>query len=198
MTLPTQLFHYSYSEVGELVPDFYDKYKKYWQEEGSIKPLGLWVSVEETKEDYSWYDWCVDQQFRLENLRYKYKVKIYADANILYIKTPEELTEFTVLYAANDPYALENNPNSPYVYMIKWGLVKEKYDGIIISPYQWDCRLKSLTSWYYPWDCSCACIWNLYKCSLKLDSIIDVQAITVNQEEESETDSLLASLVPLK
>ena len=33
--------------------------------------------------------------------------------------------------------------------------------GIIISPYQWDCRLALESGWYYGWDCSSGCIWDI-------------------------------------
>lgn len=44
---------------------------------------------------------------------------------------------------------------------IDWVKVKPLYDGIIITPYQWRCRLDPDIFWYYSWDCASGCIWNL-------------------------------------
>lgn len=68
--------------------------------------------------------------------------------------------------------------------MISWKKVRKNYDGIIIAPYQWDCRNASETTWYYPWDCASGCIWNLEKVSLRLESLIDVEAIEGKEESE--------------
>ena len=44
---------------------------------------------------------------------------------------------------------------------IDWAEVASKYDGIIISPYQWSLRLDMEMMWYYGWDCASGCIWNI-------------------------------------
>jgi hypothetical protein len=44
---------------------------------------------------------------------------------------------------------------------IDWKKVKKHYKGIIISPYQWKLRLDTRVFWYYGWDCSSGCIWDL-------------------------------------
>ena len=208
MTIPTKLFHYSERKVNTLQYDFYEKFKDHWPEDGSMKPCGLWVSVEESEDDYSWFDWCKGEQFRLESLKYKYSVKLAKDIKILHLQTPEDINKFSIQYAANDPFDFGRasifNRSNEYVYSICWRKVKAEYDGIIISPYQWTCRLSSGASWYYPWDCSSGCIWNLDKVKLKFHSEIDIESIKDKAEsEDSEgvekaTDSLLASLVPLK
>lgn len=208
MTLPSKLFHYSRNEVEKLVPEFYDKYKEHWPEEGSMKPCGLWISVEDDPDDYNWFDWCKGEQFRLEALYHKYSVSLSKDAKILHLKTVEDIIAFSTEYAANDPLDFARssyfNRGREYVYMISWSRVKALYDGIIIAPYQWKCRLGSETSWYYPWDCASGCIWSLDKVKLKLHSITDIEAITDKEESEDlvvegiQTDSLLASLVPLE
>ena len=207
MKLPTKLFHYSGRELNELQHDFYDKFKEHWPEEGSMKPYGLWISVEESEDDYSWFDWCKGEQFRLEGLQYKYSVKLAKDIKILHLQTAQDIQNFSIQYAANDPFDFGRssifNRTTEYVYSISWKRVKAEYDGIIISPYQWSCRLSSGTSWYYPWDCASGCIWNLDKVKLKFHSEIDIESIKHKEESEelvaaeTQTDSLLASLVPL-
>lgn len=203
MTLPTKLFHYSGGMVGPLVPEFFDKFREHWPEEGSMKPCGLWVSVEEFEDDYSWFDWCKGEQFRLESLKYKYEVILAPDTKILHLKSEEDIVKFSLEYAANDPldFAMKSyfSRNKTYVYMISWTKVKAEYDGIMIAPYQWRCRLAGECSWYYPWDCSSACIWNLDKISLEFHSEIDIESLKEkeSQEEESSTDLQSVNLAPL-
>jgi hypothetical protein len=38
-----------------------------------------------------------------------------------------------------------------------WERVARDYDGVIISPYQFNRRMTLM--WYYPWDCASGCIW---------------------------------------
>lgn len=207
MTLPSKLFHYSVRIIDKLVPEYYDEIKKHWIEEGSMKPSGLWVSVEEYEDDYSWFDWCKGEQFRLEELKYKYSVKLDSDTKILHLKSKEDILKFSLDYAANDPFDFARKSSyqrtKTYVYMISWNKVKAEYDGIMIAPYQWKCRLAGECSWYYPWDCSSACIWNLDKISLELHSEIDIESITDKEEsveleeEESVKDSQSANLALL-
>jgi len=187
--LPTKIFHYSKDKIKSLKKDFNASIN----DEYSVKPCGLWVSIEDDDEDISWFEWCKNEEFRLENLKYKYTVNISSKANILHLKTPEEIDEFTNNYVLED-FFNTTLLNSLY---INWKKVKEEYDGIIISPYQWGCRFRLNTTWYYPWDCSSGCIWNTDKISIKLHSTIDVESIRPKEclEVETSTDSLLASLV---
>ncbi len=200
---PTKLFHYSINEILSLEYDFYDPEYKTWLGTKGHKPCGFWVSVEDFQDDHSWFDWCKSEQFSLEGLRHKYSVTLSSDANILHLKSVEEILAFSMEYAVNDPLDFSRKypfTNRQYFYIIAWDRVQAKYDGIIISPYQWKLRLAPETSWYYGWDCSSGCIWNLDKISIKLDSLIDVESITdkaVSEESElveNVMDSLLASL----
>lgn len=189
--LPKHIYHYSPRDEVKLRPEFYNKYREHWPEEGAMKPIGLWVSIEDEGSDTTWFEWCKAEQFRLESLRYKYKVEIKEDAKILWLRSVPEIVAFSSLYAANDPMDFERyicrGRNNPYIYMISWKKVKQLYDGIIISPYQWDLRFSSVASWYYPWDCASGCIWNLEKVSLTLESVIDIDSIK-DKEESEETE----------
>lgn len=189
MTIPKKLFHYSQQEILGLKEDFYERLKEYWPEEGCMKPCGLWLSVEDDVEDMNWFEWCKKEEFKVEGLKYRYSARLSDDAKILHISSKKELERFSEEYRSE-----LHNIQSESVTCINWLRVKEKHDGIIISPYRWDCRLSN-DAWYYPWDCSSGCIWSLDKVSLKLDSIIDVEALKESLQEESSTDSLLASLV---
>ena len=118
------------------------------------KPNGLWISVEG---EYDWKSWCEEADFSTENLSVAYELTLKEDANILHLKTAEEVIEFGKLYRFNE----SKIDDDKYIYHIKWTNVREKYQGIIISPYQWECRLGIITSWYYGWDCASGCICDL-------------------------------------
>lgn len=202
MKIPSKLYHYSSHPVTELKQDFHDLHRR----EIPIfqKPHGVWFSVEDFGEDdQNWKSWCIGERFRLEALKYKYSISIRKKARILYMYTMEELDAFSLKYAGNDPSCFKRytgNPEQrPCIYIIDWERVMSEYDGIIIAPYRWDCRLMNpTTSWYYGWDCSSGCIWNMQVIkSFVLDSITDTAELVEKEEEETQTDSLLASLFPL-
>lgn len=131
------------------------------------KPRGFWVSVEGNED--GWADWCRGENFRLEELVYEYEVKLKPDARILYLSTQEELRDFTKKYY--DPDGIMNKVSQEVhaendfgfpasVHDIDWPAVARKYQGIIIAPYIYSCRLSPPTDWYYTWDCASGCIWN--------------------------------------
>jgi hypothetical protein len=143
-----RLIHYSENKIHQLEPIDYKE--TYTLRIG--KPHGLWVSVE-GEED--WKSWCEKEDYCVEKLRYAHLVTLKSDAKILHLKTPEEIVDFTEKYKRKIiPYNID-------FYQISWGKVKKYYQGIIIAPYQWDCRLSSDTAWYYGWDCASGCIWDL-------------------------------------
>lgn len=183
-----KIYHYSRHPVETLFTEFYEKYKAHWPEDGAMKPCGLWVSVEDFEDDTNWYDWCVSEKFRIGALRHKYRV-ILKNAKILYLKSEDDIVQFSHLYAKNDPSDFGRyvgRQTAPYISMISWAKVKKYYDGIIIAPYQWNCRHALNTAWYYPWDCASGCIWNLEKVSLELECLIDVDSIGGKKESEWE------------
>lgn len=150
-----KLIHYAEEPISSLEKRTYDQSELSWQ----AKPNGLWLSVEgfTGPNNYNWKEWCEAEGFRVEYLVNPYEVILHENANILHLKSAKEIFEFSKLYplktrdwdAENDSYQLE------------WNKVKEKYQGIIIAPYQWECRLALETCWYYGWDCASGCIWDL-------------------------------------
>jgi len=165
MSYSKELYHYSRSREIILEDSYYDKWREYHKQTGdSFKPYGFWLSVED-EGSHNWKDWCIAESFKLENLQYKFLVDIQPDANILHLSTEKELIDFSVTYALNDPEEFrifsKNFLGEPYVYRINWARLRELYDGIIISPYQWNLRMNQTTTWYYPWDCASGCIWNI-------------------------------------
>lgn len=153
-----RLIHYSKNPITKL------KHKPYLQSELSwqAKPNGLWISVEGEKLGHTWKEWCEQEDFCIESLAHSYELILKENSNILHIKTPLELLEFTKKY----PFLREqwNDPIGREIcdaYELDWTKVKEDYQGIIIAPYQWDCRCACETVWYYGWDIPSGCIWDI-------------------------------------
>ena len=113
------------------------------QEIPRMKPRGLWVSVDGERD---WPEWCAEEEFGIGPNRFI--VTLAADANILHLTTAEEITEFHAEYrSGNDDFYLDHQR------------VAEKYQGLIIAPYQWSLRWDG-PSWYYSWDVASGCIWD--------------------------------------
>lgn len=111
------------------------------------KPRGLWVSVQG---EYDWAEWCQGEGFSISPMAYQIKLK--KDAEILYLTSPAEMEEFQEKFGRRGtPFFIER-------WVIDWTRVASKYQGIIIAPYHWECRLKM--DWYYGWDCQSGCIWD--------------------------------------
>lgn len=118
------------------------------------KPRGLWVSVE--GED-DWATWCRAEQFGDVDAQMCYEIVLADDARILRLSSALDLHEFTHQHGFN-PYPDSNLFSRGHA--IRWADVACEYQGIIIAPYIWGCRLNNATSWYYSWDCASGCIWD--------------------------------------
>lgn len=130
------------------------------------KPRGLWFSPEDA--EHTWHDWCHSEDFATE--RFTNKVSLDIDeSRLLVIDSGPALMDFSEKYGrdAYDDFDFEgrDQPNFKY-WTIDWQKVQGEYDGIVISPYQWEYRLHfggpfhDVSNWYYPWDCASGCIWN--------------------------------------
>jgi len=113
------------------------------------KPDGFWISV---KGERDWPSWCRDEGFREGNLALRHVVTLMPSANILHVASAIQLDDF------NDEYFKPGI--TPWASGIDWARVAERYDGIIIAPYQWNRRMSDHCGWYYGWDCASGCIWN--------------------------------------
>ena len=118
------------------------------QRDESIKPFGLWVSVEG---DQDWRQWCEEEAFELDALAVEHEVTLKPDANILTLSDSLDVREFGERYMTG---------RNRYCSYLDWSRVANEYSGIIIAPYQWSCRLDQETFWYYGWDCASGCIWD--------------------------------------
>lgn len=122
---------------------------------GGRKPQGLWVTTENTEDD--WMSWCLCENFPLGN--FLNKVSLVPKANILYIKTSKALVDFHGQYKVTSSFA-RRYTGFPKHDAINWPAVAKKYDGIVIAPYQWKHRLSTpVSEWYYSWDVASGCIW---------------------------------------
>jgi hypothetical protein len=121
------------------------------------KPVGLWVSVEG---EHDWRWWCEAEEFGKPATQLCYEVTLADDASVLHLSTASDRLSFTREYSF-DPYL---GPLAGDTLMsshgIRWDLVAQKYDGIVIAPYNWPCRHNRKTIWYYGWDCASGCIWD--------------------------------------
>lgn len=123
----------------------------------ACKPVGFWVSVQ--GED-DWESWCRSEEFRLNRLACVSEVSLTDTANLLILGDEDAVGTLSKRYP---------NPLRPSDrYYIDWTRIASEYDGIIIAPYQWYCRMT--VDWYYTWDCASGCIWNL-------DAIASVSAV---------------------
>ncbi len=140
-----QLVHYSANPLGELYS--VDPAKK---GRGWYKPNGLWVSVDGNGD--GWKEWCVGEDFNTKNLAIAHLIELAKDANILRLTSDADLFSFTKEYQILG--------ERRYDIKINWVRIGQEYQGIIIAPYCWECRLDDRTFWYYGWDCASGCIWD--------------------------------------
>jgi hypothetical protein len=126
------------------------------------KPQGLWVSVDGPND---WKEWCLSENYAgLGGQRYR--VCLVPTARIKTISSRDELVDFRKKYTGTNPWRGESGTEYEDIY-IKWEDVAKDFQGIIIAPYQWECRLEE--PWYYSWDAASGCIWDA-------DAILSIEA----------------------
>lgn len=141
-----RLMHY------DAEPFHLDRTRRYPQREvfsSHNKPHGLWVSVE--GED-DWPSWCREEHFGVDKLAAAHEVTLTDDARILWLETEDHVRALPDTFGRPTKYGDVG---------IDWQAVAERYQGIIITPYQWSCRMSLGTEFYYGWDCASGCIWDL-------------------------------------
>lgn len=128
-----------------------------------LKPRGLWVTDMDC--ETNWLSWCRGGNWNLEGVRYRHEVILRQDHNILMLTSEIEIKRLTRDYAL-DPIRsagarVDLTQRRPGMFRdIDWPRLARLYDGILITPYIWSCRLDPETFWYYGWDCASGCIWN--------------------------------------
>lgn len=124
------------------------------QDKADMKPLGLWVSVDG---EMDWPEWCVAEHFsRGDDLRFQHRVTLTPDHRVLHLSSPISLRWLTNKYPDNKYKELGLHQ----MFRLDWRRLAQDWDGLVISPYLWECRLDTDTFWYYGWDCASGCIWN--------------------------------------
>lgn len=152
-----RLLHYTEEPLA------YDSARTYEQSKPRSfgKPVGFWVSVQ--GED-DWPSWCIDNEFATYTLKHVSEVTLAPDANVLMLDTVDAIVDFHDSLSVEDTsgWLPHTRLGKEYVWKsrpIDWTPITDLYDGIIIAPYQWSCRMKY--DWYYGWDVASGCIWNL-------------------------------------
>lgn len=131
---------------------------------GMMKPVGLWVSV--PGGDPDWPEWCREQEFALNRLAHRSRVRLSASANVLFITSPSGLDSVHQQYSVRDDrmedYLREFDRGEwdRKFWPMDWRRFAADYQGIIVTPYLWSRRLDG-PSWYYGFDCASGCIWGL-------------------------------------
>ena len=120
-------------------------------EQPHFKPRGLWISVDGN--DDGWREWCDNEGFQLDSLKFVHDIRLAKSANVLRITNADGIDRF------DDAYSASLNPEISFR-SIDWKKVAGEYQGIIIAPYIWQKRLSDNAQWYYAWDCASGCIWD--------------------------------------
>jgi hypothetical protein len=120
--------------------------------ENFFKPHGFWLSVDDA--NLSWREWCIDNTFCLDRLTHVHDVTLARDANVLVITDPAGIHAVTEEFT--NAAAVERWSRA---YSLDWPKMRTRYDGLIITPYLWECRLEPSCMWYYAWDCASGVIW---------------------------------------
>ena len=118
--------------------------QKYRQQARTMKPHGLWVSV-----GMAWREWCKEQEWNMDGVRYVANVSLVPDAKILHLNGTSQIHVFAKKYIVPGPF-----------HTIDWLRLADSYHGILIDPYCYELRFSLDFLWYYGWDCASGCIWD--------------------------------------
>ncbi len=117
---------------------------------GAYKPAGFWVSVDG---DDDWPEWCASNDFLPKEPLLRHRVTLATNARVLHLSSHDEVVDLGRRYRSRDPILF------PSYVIIDWAKLAADYDGLIIAPYQWGCRMENAAHWYYGWDCASGVIW---------------------------------------
>ncbi len=126
-----------------------------------FKPHGLWITPENEKDN--WPDWCRNEDYGLNEFRYKTTIHIKEPEKILTLDTVDDILGLFERYSTTHL--------SPTVQFPNWERIALEWKGILIPRYHWQCRLDVM--WYYPWDCSSGCIWDMTAVEMEQSEPID-------------------------
>lgn len=114
------------------------------------KPRGLWYGIGD-----EWLDWCKGEMPEWIKPHW-YRLEV-DESKLLILSKPSDIEKFTRRFGIRDRNT--QYPTSARMdTSIVWAKVAQKYAGIEINPYMWECRNEYV--WYYGWDVASGCIWN--------------------------------------
>jgi hypothetical protein len=126
-------------------------YTKIYAQNDEFKPNGLWYSL-----NGEWEKWCEENE-----LDWVKPINIHInidETKLLILKSFPEITNFISQYKYEICAGL---------WYINWKLISENYSGIEIQNYN-EIKNQFYRSWYFPfqswfygWDVSSGCIWDL-------------------------------------
>ncbi len=155
-------YHLSEKKITEL----YDITCKVAGSSKKSKPRGLWLSYNNDWEE--WNDTGEPGVFIVGNYKYKYKITLKKNINVLKIETVDELHSFNKKYGKKDKYIKS-------MVKINWEKVCKDYDGIFFMNYRKILDDESIEYndefiWYNMLDVSSACI---FRPSLVISKLIE-------------------------
>lgn len=116
----------------------------------SFKPVGLWYEI-----DGGWIDWCSGEQPDWARAYAgHYPIEVTIPTRLLTLATPADVWAFSRRYSTNIV---------PHLRGIDWQRVARDHGGIEIRNY-WKMstlRFEIDLMWFYGWDCSSGCVWDL-------------------------------------
>jgi hypothetical protein len=148
MKIGNRLLHYSDNLLEKINSVDQTEYLAKWGR--SDKPGGLWVSVE--GED-DWAHWCESDSFRIGSICHE--VVLSFSANLLLLTCCSDIDNFSFHYGIRSLHHV-----GALIDQIKWDVVAERYQGIVIAPYVVEKRFSDNAFWYSGWDCASGCIWD--------------------------------------
>src|SRR5690606_30357825 len=125
--------------------------------------------------EMDWREWCEAQGFGNIAESRCYEIALAPNANILRLATVGDVLDFGDEYGM-DPF-MGPMAGRFYGYGVRWGEVAERWQGIIIAPYQWRLRVDDRTCWYYSWDCASGCLWDASAVEAVREVVIPPQTV---------------------
>ena len=136
-----------------------------YPQEVGVKPYGLWYGFGD-----QWINWVRDNVPEWEG-KYLYRIIFPQSKKIAKLNSQDTILEFNEKYMSDYFIKMfgKHNANKfgPVVgsTMMDWPKVARDYDGIEIYPYIG--RMRHELIWYYGWEVSSGCIWNLSDVTIK-------------------------------
>ena len=131
------------------------------------KPNGLWLSPQGY---FNWEAWTEREEWSTNSMEYVYRVALKPDARICWLRSNEEVIEFSRRFMCADEDCDQDvdlclqasGKGKVIIGYIWWQAVAREYQGIVIAP------LENITvdwssqgySWLWGWDMSSGCVWD--------------------------------------